>query len=62
MCHGRNVDMVLSEKYQQLLDDNRDGIVTSLSVRQESFWALLVSKKILTDDDREDVEVSVQIP
>ena len=49
---------MLSEKYKRLLIDNRDKIVSSLSVKQEAFWAGLVAKRVLTDEDREDIEVS----
>ena len=52
---------MLSEKYKNLLIDNRDKIVSNLIVTTEGFWAGLVAKRVLTDEDRENIQVGASI-
>ena len=51
---------MLSEEYQELLTDNREGLVQSIQA-SELLWAGLIGEHVLTDDDKEDITVCIEL-
>ena len=47
---------MLSEHLKDLLITNRKELVESIQLK-ESFWAELVAKHVITDEDKEDITV-----
>ena len=49
---------MLSQKWKQLLIDNRGHLLEAINVKKEGFWATLIEMGVITDEDQEIMTVS----